>query len=108
MSETAARLDATGDYLESIDAGTSPLAGLSIGGYGELHYNNLDADDAASDVDMIDFHRFTRELMWLRRRHPALRGDGVRTVLMDNESRVVAFQRWVEGVGRDVMVVASL
>ena len=58
VSETAARLDATGDYLESIDAGTGPLAGLSIGGYGELHYNNLDADDAASDVDMIDFHRF--------------------------------------------------
>jgi hypothetical protein len=58
VSETAAKLDATGDYLESLSTGTGPLAGLSIGGYGELHYNNLDADDAASDVDLIDFHRF--------------------------------------------------
>jgi 1,4-alpha-glucan branching enzyme len=57
---------------------------------------------------MIDFHRFTRELMWLRRRHPALRGEGVRPVLMDNGARVLAFQRWVEGTGRDVIVVASL
>jgi 1,4-alpha-glucan branching enzyme len=65
-------------------------------------------DGLAHDPTMIDFHRFTRELMWLRRRHPALRGEGVRAVLMDNESRVVAFQRWMEGVGRDVMVVASL
>lgn len=29
-----------------------------IGGYGELHYNNLDADDPANDTDEIDFHRF--------------------------------------------------
>lgn len=29
-----------------------------IGGYGELHYNNLNADDPANDTDEIDFHRF--------------------------------------------------
>ncbi len=29
-----------------------------IGGYGELHYNNLNADDPSRDVEMIDFHRF--------------------------------------------------
>lgn len=29
-----------------------------IGGYGELHYNNLDADNPANDTDEIDFHRF--------------------------------------------------
>ena len=27
---------------------------------------------------------------------------------MDNVNRVLAFHRWVEGVGRDVIVVASL
>ena len=57
---------------------------------------------------MIDFHRFTRELVWLRRKHPALRGEGIRTISMENGPRVLVFQRWVEGVGRDVVVVASL
>jgi 1,4-alpha-glucan branching enzyme len=65
-------------------------------------------DGLASDRSMIDFHRFSREAIWLRRRHPALRGEGIRTTLMDNAARVLAFQRWVEGVGRDVIVVASL
>jgi hypothetical protein len=58
VSETEARLEATGDYLESLDTAAGPLAGTSIGGYGELHYNNLDAGDPAEDVDEIDFHRF--------------------------------------------------
>jgi 1,4-alpha-glucan branching enzyme len=62
----------------------------------------------ATDKSMIDFHRFTRELVWLRRRHPALRGEGVRTLSMENVPRVLVFQRWVEGFGRDVVVVASL
>jgi 1,4-alpha-glucan branching enzyme len=65
-------------------------------------------DGLATDKHMSDFHRFTRELVWLRRRHPALRGEGVATVLVDDFSRVLAFQRWVEGWGRDVVVVASL
>ncbi len=29
-----------------------------IGGYGELHYNNLNGDGGAADKDEIDFHRF--------------------------------------------------
>jgi hypothetical protein len=29
-----------------------------IGGYGELHYNNLDNDDTGTDIDAVDFHRF--------------------------------------------------
>jgi 1,4-alpha-glucan branching enzyme len=65
-------------------------------------------DGLANDKTMIDFHRFTRELAWLRRKHPALRGEGIQTVSMENGPRVLVFQRWVEGVGRDVMVVASL
>ena len=65
-------------------------------------------DGLASDKTMSDFHRFTRELIWLRRSQPALNGEGVATVLMDNFNRVLAFQRWIEGVGRDVIVVASL
>jgi hypothetical protein len=30
----------------------------TIGGYGELHYNNIDADDSSNDKNEIDFHRF--------------------------------------------------
>ena len=65
-------------------------------------------DGLASDKAMIDFHRFTRELAWLRRRHPALRAEGVATRAMDNVGRVLAFERWIPGIGRNVMVVASL
>jgi 1,4-alpha-glucan branching enzyme len=65
-------------------------------------------DGLATDRSMIDFHRFTRELAWLRRKHPALRGEGVRTLSMENGPRVLVYQRWVEGVGRDVVIVASL
>jgi 1,4-alpha-glucan branching enzyme len=65
-------------------------------------------DGLATDKTMSDFHRFTRDLIWLRRRHPALRDEGARTVSMENGPRVLVFQRWVEGSGRDVMVVASL
>jgi regulator of replication initiation timing len=30
----------------------------SIGGYGELHYNNLDDQHGDNDLDRLDFHRF--------------------------------------------------
>ena len=65
-------------------------------------------DGLERDKTMSDFHRFTRDLAWLRRRHPASRGEGIRTVSMENGPRVLVFQRWVESVGRDVMVVVSL
>jgi 1,4-alpha-glucan branching enzyme len=65
-------------------------------------------DGLATDKVMIDFHRFTRELISLRRRHPALRAEGIAILAADDFNRVLAFQRWVEGAGRDVVVVASL
>jgi hypothetical protein len=34
------------------------LARTKIGGYGELHYNNLEGKGGASDKEEIDFHRF--------------------------------------------------
>src|SRR3954452_25378802 len=60
------------------------------------------------DKHMSDQHRFTRDLMWLRRKHPALRGEGINVFHVHNDNRVIAFHRWVPGVGRDVVVVASL
>lgn len=65
-------------------------------------------DGLGTDKAMIDFHRFTRELLWLRHQQPALGGESVATVLMDNFARVLAFHRWIEGIGRDVIVVVSL
>ena len=39
-------------------AGPSDIAKTQIGGYGEAHYNNLNADDSTRDLEQIDFHRF--------------------------------------------------
>ncbi|MBT3505704.1 MAG: porin [Piscirickettsiaceae bacterium] len=43
------------------EAANSPLFSgnrTSIGGYGELHFNNLEDTNGDSDKDQIDFHRF--------------------------------------------------
>jgi len=57
-NETDAKLEAVAEVMES----GSPLAveasKTTIGGYGEVHYNNLNANDPSNDVDMIDLHRF--------------------------------------------------
>ena len=41
-------------------ASSNPFAAgnVSIGGYGELHYNNLDDQNGTKDKDAVDFHRF--------------------------------------------------
>ena len=67
-----------------------------------------DGVDKGLDKHMVDHLRFTRELIALRRHQPALRGEGVNVFHVHNQNRVLAFQRWVAGVGRDVVVVASL
>jgi 1,4-alpha-glucan branching enzyme len=69
-----------------------------------IWWDGLDGRDKA----MSDQHRFTRDLMWLRRKQPALRGDGLNVFHVDNDNRVIAFHRWVPGFGRDVVVVSSL
>lgn len=70
----------------------------------EIWWAGLDADDK----NMSDFLRFTRELIATRRAHPALRGEGCAVIHVHNDNRILAFQRWVEGVGNDVVVVCSL
>src|ERR1043165_6325525 len=60
------------------------------------------------DKHMSDQHRFTRDLMWLRRKQPALRGEGINVFHVHNENRVIAMHRWLPSIGRDVVVVASL
>jgi 1,4-alpha-glucan branching enzyme len=68
-----------------------------------LFWPGLDAADPA----MRDFLRFTRELIQLRWQHPALRSGGYALIHVHDDNRILAFQRWVPGVGRDVVVVAS-
>ena len=50
------------------------------------------------DKQMLDHVRFTRELLALRWRHAALRGEGFRVVHASDGNRVLAFHRWVEEV----------
>ena len=86
------------EFLEDKQWNDDPASG------GQLWWQGLDG----GDKQMADFLRFTRELIALRKRQPAMRGEGCKVIYSSNQDRVLAFQRWVEGVGRDVVVVASL
>ena len=55
-----------------------------------------------------DFLRFISELLAVRREQPALRGESINVYHASNSNRVLAYHRWLEGVGRDVVIVASL
>jgi 1,4-alpha-glucan branching enzyme len=68
----------------------------------------IDWDAAEGDPVRCDFQHFLRDLIALRHRHPALRGEGVRVPQLHERDRIVVLHRWVEGEGRDVVVVASL
>jgi 1,4-alpha-glucan branching enzyme len=57
---------------------------------------------------MVDHLRFTQDLIRLRCNEPALRGDNVNPFYVNDSDRVIAFHRWLEGMGQDVVVVATL
>jgi 1,4-alpha-glucan branching enzyme len=69
-----------------------------------LHWRGVDE----RDQQMLDHIQFTRDLVHLRWQHPALRGQGFRVVHADDRQRVLAFHRWIEGAGHDLMVVVHL
>jgi hypothetical protein len=56
VDETEARVEATGDYVETLAVADTGAQKTTIGGYGELHYNSTMSD--AGDSKEIDFHRF--------------------------------------------------
>jgi 1,4-alpha-glucan branching enzyme len=66
-----------------------------------------DGLEAPSDPTMRDHLRFTRDLIRLRRDLPALRSDNVHAFYQSDRDRVMAYHRWREGSGDDVIVVAS-
>jgi 1,4-alpha-glucan branching enzyme len=51
-----------------------------------IWWEGLEGNDKA----MSDQHRFTRDLMWLRRKHPALRAEGL-NVFRDTDNRAHRF-----------------
>jgi 1,4-alpha-glucan branching enzyme len=63
---------------------------------------------ARGDKAMVDHLRFTQELTALRRRQPAPRGEAINVFHVHDVNRILAFHRWLEGTGRDLVVVASL
>lgn len=60
------------------------------------------------DKPMVDFLRFTQELIHLRRNYAALRGASTNVFHIHNANRILAFHRWIEGIGQDIIVIASL
>jgi 1,4-alpha-glucan branching enzyme len=61
-----------------------------------------------SNIAMVDHLRFTQDLIRLRWNQPALRGDNVNPFHVHDLNRVIAYQRWLDGTGQDVVVVATL
>jgi len=51
-----AKVEATGDYVESLALADNSQKATSLGAYGELHYNQVNSD--AGDSEEIDYHRF--------------------------------------------------
>lgn len=65
VQETASQVEATADAVEQAAVAPTSVAAkhsaTSVGGYGELHYNNLDDDRETGGDDSLsraDFHRF--------------------------------------------------
>ena len=69
-----------------------------------LYWAGLDQGDR----QMVDHLRCIRELLDLRRKTPALRAEGFRVVHAHDQNRVLAFHRWVDDQGQDVIVVVHL
>ena len=71
--------------------------------------NRIDWDGVRSGQQpLVDHLRCTQDLIRLRWRQPALRGPLVRVFHVHNQNRILAFHRWLDAHGRDVIVIASL
>jgi hypothetical protein len=62
MDQTEQKVEATADAVEQQSTSGSTAASwadrTSIGGYGELHYNNQEDQVGDDDLNRVDFHRF--------------------------------------------------
>ncbi len=62
VKETGMQLASTVEYIEEQGDGGSSASSwadrTSVGGYGEVHYNDIDADDSSRDFKETDIHRY--------------------------------------------------
>jgi len=62
LGDTEQKAEAAVEAIDEVHSSTSARSSWAertqLGGYGELHYNNLDGKGGANDKDEIDFHRF--------------------------------------------------
>ncbi|MDF2178863.1 porin [Aliiglaciecola sp. CAU 1673] len=56
LEQTEKRLELTADAMEK--SGSAAASRTTIGGYGELHYNNIKDDKSGAHKKELDFHRF--------------------------------------------------
>lgn len=88
------------EFLEDKQWNWDPKSSANLLGWDGL--------DSGADTAMVNHLRFTQDLIRLRWHQPALRGDHVNAFYVHNQNRVIAFHRWLEGSGKDVIVVATL
>lgn len=70
--------------------------------------NLISWEDIKREKTSGDFLRFTKDLIHLRKSYQAFRQSSINVFHIHNDNRIIAFHRWVEGIGDDVVVVASL
>ena len=58
LEETDVKTEATISAVEQFSARPVASSKTTFGGYGEVHYNNLEKDDSSATKDAVDFHRF--------------------------------------------------
>ena len=58
LQETDIKTEATISAVEQFSALPTSAGKTTFGGYGEVHYNNLEKDNGSGDKDAVDFHRF--------------------------------------------------
>ena len=88
------------EFLQSYQWSPDPTDSLHL-----IWWNGL---NIGGDQAMVNHLRFTQDLIRLRWNQPALRGDNVNPFHVHDQNRVIAFHRWLEGTGNDVIVVATL
>jgi len=88
------------EFLQSYQWSPDPTDSLHL-----IRWNGL---NIGGDQAMVNHLRFTQDLIRLRWNQPALRGDNVNPFHVHDQNRVIAFHRWLEGTGNDVIVVATL
>jgi hypothetical protein len=58
IKENDIKTEATISAVEQFTVTPVKTSKTKIGGYGEVHYNNLENDNATGTIDAVDFHRF--------------------------------------------------